>query len=192
MNSPKSIHLLFIFLALAFTVKGQHFIKLEKGNRSIKLGPNEWVTYLNSETGDFKVAEIIKISQDSLVIFKNDTISFNDFVLVHKRPFLKGTTLLAGTGLTSFALATTGVLFVVETFSWSLCDEDCDAPFSQTHPNTLVSLRITLFLGACVYFDAIMLQIPKNKDKWTYSIYFKENPKRFKSKSSFWFWQKNN
>jgi hypothetical protein len=109
-----------VFLISCFSSQAQSHIKLEKNGRSILLYKGQRFNYINLKDQNQRIqrGRLFELRKDSMLIFSNDTVYFNDFVFanrnkllsaeIYKKPFALG---FIGAGLitSSFAYGIEGL-----------------------------------------------------------------------------------
>ena len=181
----RNLMLLFICLLLVQFGYGQRQIQLSKSFVKINIKQNKVVKYvLLAEAEKTKVGILKKVTADSFLIIDLDSIHINDIGIVGKGygANLRVLTLLAGA--TDVLITSAGLTFIVEFFSWSLCDDDCDAPFWVMYPKTSNLLLYSGAFGGLTAIKALSLKKYKRRSSWNYSIIKVKNPDRFKTKKS--------
>ncbi|MFY0674297.1 MAG: hypothetical protein JXQ87_12895 [Bacteroidia bacterium] len=185
------IYTVLVLLLQNMQANGQRQLNVAKGLRSIAIKQGTNFSYINLKSPDkIKTDKLVRITNDSVLILQQDTVDFHNFILIRKNPFVNLLALGGATFTTLIEGSFTGVIFFLESYGAALCDDDCDMPFWETHPNTLLMGSITMINGLAVYRGINRLQKPKVKEEWEYDVVLVKNPERFRSKNSFWFWQK--
>ncbi|MGB0432500.1 MAG: hypothetical protein ACPGLV_18635 [Bacteroidia bacterium] len=189
-NSKICIITISIFLLGFSSLKAQLQLEISNSFRTVTIKQKTKVSYFDlNDAEKVKTDRLIRITKDSFLILEKDTVAFNDFILIRKNPFLNLLALSGASVTTSFGAGATAIIFFLESYGAALCDDDCNIPIWQTHPNTLLAGSFTMINSLIVYRGINRLQKPKTKEDWEYKIVFVKNPQRFKSKSSYWFWQ---
>ncbi len=143
---------LFLLALLPFysNTNGQSHIRLNRNGVSIMIYQGQKFNYLNSSAKNRMVKrdELQSITADSLLVFKNDTINFQDFVYVnrsqifsaelYKKPFILGSICL-GTGITL-------AYYMAETYNYGKSSKYYQSHFSelfQDYNHTIISAAAT-------------------------------------------------